>query len=117
MSLEPKQFERYVAFARLAATMLGDSRKVVHEIEKDVRQASRQSIVAARRLRAGETMRSEDLTVKRPGSGVAPWRLKQLVGRRVAVDVEPDTAITEAHLAAESRESRSAPAVQTADAA
>jgi sialic acid synthase SpsE len=53
-------------------------------IENDVRTVSRQSLVLCRDLASGAVIREEDLTVKRPGTGIPAARLEATVGRRVA---------------------------------
>ena len=90
-SLDPRQFAEYVRLARRAHTMLGPSAKRVLPCEADVRRVSRQSLVATRDLPAGHTIERSDLTVKRPGVGVGPWRLNETIGRRLANAVRADT--------------------------
>lgn len=107
-SLDPDSFEQYTKLARRAWTMLGDRTKRVLPIERDVRDASRQSIVVRRRLDAGHVLTRNDLTIKRPGTGIEPWRLDQIIGRPLARTVEADTPLTEQDLeAAGSTEARS----------
>lgn len=67
--------------------------KVVLECERDVRLVSRQSLVTRRVLAAGEVVRTEDLTIKRPGTGIEPWRLDEVVGRRTARALEADVPL------------------------
>jgi sialic acid synthase SpsE len=98
MSLEPDQFERYVRFARRASAMLGQPQKVVHELELDVRRVSRQSLVTTRPLKAGHRLEREDLTLKRPGVGLEPAKLHEVIGRQLRRSLDADTPITDAHL-------------------
>lgn len=70
--------------------------KRVLPIEQDVRTVSRQSIVARRDLRAGERLSAEDLTFKRPGTGLWPCRFERVVGGLVLRDVQADMPLTEA---------------------
>ncbi|MCC6676024.1 MAG: N-acetylneuraminate synthase family protein [Phycisphaerales bacterium] len=67
--------------------------KRVLDIEQDVRRVSRQSIVARGALPAGHGIRREDLTFKRPGTGIEPFRVDEIVGRRLARAVEGDMPI------------------------
>lgn len=64
--------------------------KRVLPIEEDVRSVSRQSIVAARDLPQGHVLTREDVTFKRPGTGVPPFMLDAVLGlpltRGVALD-------------------------------
>ncbi len=94
-SLDPRQFAEYVRLAHRAAMMLGEPEKKVLDIEQDVREVSRQSITAARTLNAGHVLSAEDLTIKRPGGGLAPHRLSNVIGRRLARCVEDDMPLHE----------------------
>lgn len=93
-SLDPALFARYVQQAHRAWSMLGLRRVIVQEIEQDVRTVSRQSIVAARDLPAGHSLSRADLTIKRPGTGLPPWMIDALPGRRLIRDVAFDTPLT-----------------------
>jgi len=112
-SLEPAEFKAYADLARDASILRlrlgkgapsrrdprwGPAKKRVLECERDVRAVSRQSIVTRTGLRAGAAVRREDLTVKRPGTGIAPWRLGEVLGRTLARAVEEDMPLMEADL-------------------
>ena len=62
----------------------------MQDIEQDVRAVSRQSIVTTRPVAAGEEIAREDLTFKRPGTGLEPWEVEEVVGRRAARDIHFD---------------------------
>ena len=72
--------------------------KRVLEIEQDVRTVSRQSIVTARPMKSGEVIRREDLTFKRPGTGIAPFELENVIGRTLLCDLDPDRPLMPQHL-------------------
>jgi N,N'-diacetyllegionaminate synthase len=112
-SLDPGEFRRYVELARLAYRLCrepGDPRhaeivarrasppheKRLSELERDVRAVSRQSIVTVRDLPAGSTLTRADVTFKRPGTGIEPWRVGEIVGRVVTRDVQADMPLAEA---------------------
>jgi len=57
------------------------------------------SIVAARDLPSGTIIALDDLTTKKPGTGLAPRLLPQLIGRRTTCFLGKDTLLTETHLA------------------
>ncbi|MHC5022767.1 MAG: N-acetylneuraminate synthase family protein [Planctomycetota bacterium] len=99
-SLDPHYFETYVRAAHRAWRMRGPAKKQLLEIERDVRQVSRQSLTVTRDLRAGHVLTRADLTIKRPGTGLEPFRLDATIGRRLAQAVEADHVLTEADLAA-----------------
>ncbi|MHC4768513.1 MAG: N-acetylneuraminate synthase family protein, partial [Planctomycetota bacterium] len=89
-SLDPGQLKEYIRLARRAWQMLGPPEKRVLEIEGDVRRVSRQSLTTTKALPAGHVIAAEELTIKRPGTGIEPWRLAEIVGRRLATAVEAD---------------------------
>ncbi|MBL8991039.1 MAG: N-acetylneuraminate synthase family protein, partial [Phycisphaerae bacterium] len=111
-SLEPPALRRYVKEARRAERIVAENpqygkklsavaaqgTKLVLPCEQDVRTVSRQSIVAARDLPAGHALTRADLTFKRPGTGLAPWELDRVLGRRTAAAVTADTLIDAATL-------------------
>lgn len=112
-SLEPGEFASYVRAARsvphwtpgqnpetaIPATdhpsRLPACGKAVLELEADVRRFSRQSIVTCRALRPDERLTREDLTFKRPGTGIEPWRIDELIGRQTRRAVEEDVPLTD----------------------
>ena len=99
-SLDPAQFAAYVQLARRAARMVGDGRKELQQVERDVRSVSRQSLVAARDLPAGHLVAPGDLVVKRPGTGICASRLDDIVGRRLAREVQRDRVLVDADIVA-----------------
>jgi sialic acid synthase SpsE/CMP-N-acetylneuraminic acid synthetase len=97
-SLDPGQLKEYIRLANRAWQMLGPPQKRVLEIEQDVRVVSRQSLTTTQALPAGHVIAAEELTIKRPGTGIEPWRLAEIVGRRLATSVEADMPLRPEHL-------------------
>jgi sialic acid synthase SpsE len=105
-SLEPDELARYVQLSRRAAAFRADPRlaraqpvKRLLPLERDVRALSRQSVVATRPLEPGLTLTRADLTIKRPGAGIPAARLAEIIGRRTARTVHPDTPLLDEDLA------------------
>ena len=118
-SLDPAMFALYVTQAKDAARIpvralgnnsrsptdlslapsVGAIEKVVLDIERDVRDVSRQSIVARRDIAPGQTLVPYDLTIKRPGVGLPPWRWNETLGRSAARPIASDRPIVEKDLA------------------
>ncbi len=63
-----------------------------------LREMFTKSIVARRDLAAGATLRAEDLTVKKPGTGIPASRLSEMVGRTLRVAIKADQLLQESHL-------------------
>lgn len=55
------------------------------------------SIVAARHISAGTILEQSMLAVKKPGGGLPPERLQDVVGKQLLVDVEMNDRISEKH--------------------
>ncbi len=98
-SLDAEDFAAYVVLARRAHAAMGDAVKHILDIEQDVRCVSRQSITTTRQLRGGHILERDDLTVKRPGDGLPPERLDDLVGCTLARPVEANVLLRDEDLA------------------
>ena len=57
------------------------------------RDVARKSIVAKSKIRKGEVFTEENLTAKRPGSGVSPMRWKDVIGLTADRDYSQDEMI------------------------
>ena len=63
--------------------------------EVAARQNARRSIVAACNIPEGATITHDMLTFKRPGTGISPQRIDEIVGRIAACAIDDDTIIHE----------------------
>ena len=84
ISLEPGELHELVTQIRSVEAMLGGGDKRPSPAERDVMAVARRSVVAERDLPAGTTLAGADLGIRRPGTGLAPSRLAELIGRRLA---------------------------------
>jgi len=92
-SLEPEQFAEYVAGVREAEAILGHGRFGCLDAEREVRRLARSSVVTSEPIAAGQRIRREMLTIKRPGTGIAPADLERVVNRVAVVDIAADTLL------------------------
>ena len=67
-------------------------KKVIHA-EKKSRIFARRSIVANNFIKKNKKISERDLTFKRPGTGIEPYKLKQIVGRFAKKNITKDTLI------------------------
>lgn len=98
-SLDPEQFTEYVRLAHRAWRMFGPAEKRVLEVEEDVRLVSRQSLTTTRDLSAGHVLSRDDLTIKRPGIGLPPAMLREIVGRPTRRAIAADMPLVEGDVA------------------
>lgn len=78
-SLEPEQLKQMVTSIRTVEKALGDGIKRPTKSEINNKPIARRSLVATRRLKAGQVITKEDIAVKRPGGGLAPiyyWHIQ-----------------------------------------
>ncbi len=70
-------------------------KSVLADSLREQRRIFGKSIVAARALAAGAVLALDDLTAKKPGSGIPASRTGELVGRRLCRNLAPDELLTE----------------------
>jgi len=87
VSSNPAGFAEIVDSAARTRRRMGNGQKVAAGDEQDGRIFARRSLHAARQLTAGDTITRADVLVVRPATGLAPSRLVDLIGARVARDV------------------------------
>jgi len=92
-SLEPEELDEMVSNIRDVDTALGSARKVPRLPEWENRKVARKSLVATKSITEGEPFTTENLGVKRPGSGISPTRYWEWLGRRAQVDYRYDDLI------------------------
>lgn len=94
-SLEPRELKAMVAGIRQIEAAIGDGRKMPTTKERKNLSVVRKSLVAKSAIRAGEPFSEENLTAKRPASGVAPIRYWELLERRASHGYAADEPIHE----------------------
>ncbi len=93
-SLEPMELTALVRGIRTVEHALGHGRKEPAPSEASTAAVARKSLVSARDIQAGTPLTASLITVKRPGTGLPPSMLEQLVGRRAVTDIPADTLLT-----------------------
>ncbi len=92
-SLEPQELAEMVRTIRNVEQAIGDGVKKVSASELKNQDIARKSIIAAKVIKAGETFSEENITTKRPGSGIDPMRWFDLLGKTAKHDYEEDYLI------------------------
>lgn len=92
-SLEPAELAAMVQAIRNIEVSLGNGKKTPTLSELKNRPIARKSIVAAKGILAGEIFTEENLTVKRPGTGISPMRWDELMGQQANRDYAKDELI------------------------
>lgn len=92
-SLEPEELKAMVQAIRHIEQALGTGHKTISESERKNIEIARKSIVAACPIKAGELLTEDNLTVKRPGTGISPMRWNEVVGTFAVKDFEEEEPI------------------------
>src|SRR3569833_1140517 len=100
-SLEPTGLHKMVRDLRRIDASLGDGHKEIQKFEVDARKKMGKSLYAARNLRAGMVLSAADVVVKSPGGGMAPYRLDELVGKTLMIDLPAEVPFAPEHVAGE----------------
>lgn len=92
-SLEPEELKAMVSAIRHIEQALGDGHKQISESERKNIAIARKSIVAACPIKKGEMLTEQNLTVKRPGTGISPMRWEEVIGTKAIKDFAEEDLI------------------------
>ena len=92
-SLEPDELKAMVTAIRHIEQALGDGYKKISNSERRNIAIARKSIVAAYHIKKGEPLTEQNITVKRPGTGISPMHWEEVIGTIAIKDYEKDELI------------------------
>ncbi|MBR3579710.1 MAG: N-acetylneuraminate synthase [Lachnospiraceae bacterium] len=92
-SLEPQELKQMVCSIRNIEKAIGTGDKTPSASEKKNITIARKSIVAKKEIKAGEVFTVENITVKRPGTGISPMRWNEVLGTKAVRDFNEDEKI------------------------
>jgi len=91
-SLEPHEFKAMVEAIRIVEKALGEVHYGVSKQEAKSR-VFRRSLFVVKDMKAGEVFTEENVRSIRPGYGMSPKFLKEVLGRRAACDIKSGTPL------------------------
>lgn len=92
-SLEPDELQAMVSSIRKVEKAMGDGIKKPTSSELSNMAVARKSIVAKCDIRTGELFTKDNLTTKRPGTGISPLRWDEIIGTAAKRDYVKDEMI------------------------
>ncbi|MBO4845841.1 MAG: N-acetylneuraminate synthase [Lachnospiraceae bacterium] len=92
-SLEPAELKALVEGVRKIELALGSDEKIPSDMEIKNRDVARKSIVAKTAIKAGDILTKENITTKRPGTGICPMRWNEILGTKAVADFAEDELI------------------------
>ena len=92
-SLEPDELKYLVSAIRNIENAMGDGIKQPSDSERENISIARKSIVAKTKIQKKEHFSEENMTIKRPGTGITPMEWDRLIGQESRFKFEPDDFI------------------------
>lgn len=92
-SLEPDELKAMVQSIRDVEMAMGTGEKTPAESECANADVARKSIVAKACIKAGELLKEDNITVKRPGTGISPMKWNSVLGKTAPCDFKADDLI------------------------
>lgn len=94
-SLEPDELAAMVKAIRQVEVALGSAVKSPTVSEVKNKAVARKSLVASQTIRAGEPFSADNLSIKRPGSGMSPYQYWEMLECRASQDYQAGDLIVE----------------------
>ena len=91
--MEPSDFRNFVKNIKDVKILMGNSKKEPTTNECLTKILVRKSIVAKKNILKDELFNYENLTFKRPGDGISPMKLWDLLGTKAKRDFKIDELI------------------------
>ena len=92
-SLEPHELKEMVVSIRNIENAMGDGVKEPSKSERENIGVARKSIVACKEIKKGEVFTEQNITTKRPGTGINPMRWNEILGTVAIRDFDEDELI------------------------
>jgi N,N'-diacetyllegionaminate synthase len=94
-SVTPDELKSLTEKIRRTELSLGSDRKGPSAVERENAPGMRRSIVASRIIRKGDVIHREDISFKRPATGLSPVYYDRIVGKKAAKEIAKDKILQE----------------------
>lgn len=92
-SLEPSELKEMISCIRQVELSIGSALKAPSPSEYKNKNVSRKSLIAASNIKEGEVFTVDNLTIKRPGTGIPPVYYWDYLGQKAGKDYKEDELI------------------------
>lgn len=92
-AMDPQDVDKFWDDVRFLTKINGMKNKQPLICESSARREARRSIVASRDIKKGEEISNENITFKRPGTGIYPSRIDEVIGKVAKEDIPEDTLL------------------------
>lgn len=93
-SLSPEELNHMVRGIRQVELAKGSGVKIPSKSELKNLNIARKSIVALKKIKQGETLTADNITIKRPGNGISPFEYWNVLKKNAQKDYDNDQQIT-----------------------
>jgi len=93
-AIEPSELKQMVSFIRDIEKAQGTGIKEVSKKEKEMYEKGRRSIIALEKIPKGTKITREMLIIKRPGYGIKPKFIDNVIGKTAKKDIKADDWLT-----------------------
>lgn len=93
-AMDPKDAKKIIEGIKFIDMIRGTYELKCLESEKVARSNARRSIVSLGEIKKGTKISKENLTFKRPGTGIAPSEIDNILGRTAKIDIQDDTILS-----------------------
>ena len=91
--LNPKEFKAMVDAIRNVEVAMGDGVRKFSENEEEIKKVARKSIVLNQDVKKGTVLQREMLSIKRPGTGIPPKFINDIIGKEIIEDLKSGTVV------------------------
>ena len=92
-AMDPEDVMVFKTNIRFLSQINGMKNKQPLICESSARREARRSIILLKDIKKGEEITREMLTFKRPGTGISPARIDEVIGKKAAEDICEDTLL------------------------
>lgn len=93
-AMDPNDVKNIIEGLKFVQKILGKGDLHFLDTEIAARKNARRSIVSNREIKKDEIISGDMVTFKRPGTGISPCNLSEVIGKRAKETIEEDTIIT-----------------------
>ena len=91
ISLVKDEFQNLISKIRLIEQMKGSGEKIPTKLEQKNMLNNKVSIISLQDIKQGETITSETIDIRRPGSGIQPIDLEKVLGKKSKTFIPKET--------------------------
>jgi sialic acid synthase SpsE len=92
-SLDPGELSTMVKAIRNVEKIMGSGTKGPMSSELKNKSVARKSLIAAKDIKKGENFTEDNMTTKRPGTGISPMKYWHMIGKVAQNDIPRDVVI------------------------